>query len=850
MSSRRTLRNRSVFCLALAVLLATCGEARAQRRRGQGNVYPQPHLQSVFPLGLAVGETTDVTLRGSDLEGVTTLWFDHPGLRAFHLKGLTFRVSCAPGTPQGYHDVRAFGTYGLSNPRAVVVASRPGKLEVEPNNALDKPQDVALGDVIAGEIAALDVDCFAFQGKKDQRVILDLEAERLDSRLDATMHLLDPSGREIAESRDAVGLDPLLDVTLPADGRYVLKVHDVTYKGSTDHPYRLSLSAGPRLDAVVPVVARPGVETKFTLYGRNLGGEVVPGQLIDGRPVERVTVTLTPPALSSLDPSRPTEGLVGSAASPRRGFEATHTTASGRSNPLFVALTDDPVVIEKEPNDGGDQVQTVELPCDISGSFQTPGDMDVYRFRAKKGDVWWIEASAERIGSAADPSFLVQKVGEKGVTSDLGSGEDQPDKGAKARFDTATVDAALRWTAPEDGLYQVAINDLYSSQRGDLWLSYRMQIRPERPDFHVFILPDSPNQPDALTLAAGGRALAYVLVVRTDGLVAPIRVEAVGLPEGVRMDPVTVAPNESLTPVVFEAAPGAKPTAGTVRLKASARYGDRKEALDYVSSATRLGPDLSHEVLAGGIVWPTQNAQAQSSPARLTRGFAVGVSGEAPLAVTARPDVAEVTPGGLLALDLSVARKAGFNEAVTVTLTDPPQGLAPPPPPLTIAKTADTGTFAMTVPTGLRPGIYTVVLQAAGPYPFSKDPNAKTKPNVNLTEPTNRVSLVVRPSPAAVTVNAAGGGNLKAGGSLDVEVKITPKEGAKGPFEVSLAAPPALKLKAGTASAEAGKPVKLSVSAAADAPVGAAAGVAVRVKVPVQGSTVEVLQPLALTIAK
>jgi hypothetical protein len=44
--------------------------------RGQ---LPQPRLTSLARAGMRAGETVEVTLRGTDLEGVTRLWFDHPG---------------------------------------------------------------------------------------------------------------------------------------------------------------------------------------------------------------------------------------------------------------------------------------------------------------------------------------------------------------------------------------------------------------------------------------------------------------------------------------------------------------------------------------------------------------------------------------------------------------------------------------------------------------------------------------------------------------------------------------------------------------------------------------------------
>ena len=47
---------------------------------------------------------------------------------------------------------------------------------------------------------------------------------------------------------------------------------------------------------------------------------------------------------------------------------------------------------------------------------------------------------------------------------------------------------------PEDGLYQVAISDLYASQRGDPRLTYRLLIRREQPDYRLSSCPTAPTR--------------------------------------------------------------------------------------------------------------------------------------------------------------------------------------------------------------------------------------------------------------------------------------------------------------------------------------------------------------------
>ena len=142
------------------------------------------------------------------------------------------------------------------------------------------------------------------------------------------------------------------------------------------------------------------------------------------------------------------------------------------------------------------------------------------------------------------------------------------------------------------------------------------------------------------------------------------------------------------------------------------------------------------------------------------------------------------------------------------------------------------------------------MLHGAGPYPFSKDPNAKSKPNVNLAEPSNPITLVVRPAPATVAVNTKGGA-LKAGGTLEIEVTVTRQNGSK---RRSTSRPgradgtEALGRAGRRASPE--KRRSSSSRRRPTAPLGAAAGVAVRATIPVRGEPVDVDAPAALTIAK
>lgn len=645
----------------VALLLSTASTARAQ--------LPLHRLQSVFPSGGRAGETVEVQITGADLEGVDGLWFDHPGLRAFQRKGPTFVVAIAPGTPSGYHDVRLVGPLGVSNPRAFVVGERPESREVEPNNTVEQANAIVNNSTANGRADAQpDVDHFAFEGKAGRRVVLDLAAERVDSRFDGVLTLFGPDGRELAASHDYFGPDPLLDVTLPADGRYVARVHDVVFNGSPDHGYRLTVHDGPQQGASLALLGSTAVR---------------------------------PP-----DPT-------------------------------------DPIALEVEPNDLA-HPQTIAPPCDVSGRFGEVGDVDVYRFAAKKGDVWWIEAMAERLGSPADPSFVVQRIMPQGPPQDSAFGDDltDPTSAGNPRFPTASVDASVRWIVPEDGTYQVVLSDLYQSQRGGPRFSYRLNVRPERPDFRLFVVPDDAAQPGAIVVRAGGRTTATLVVNRIDGFNGPIRVEASELPGGLSVDPVVIGPGQFTAPLVVTAATDCKSINAPIRLTGRALSGDRKEVLDFTPGASKVRAEATHEALPGSLVWPPMGGQGPvAAPARLTHGLVVAVRETAPLRLTATPSEIVVPPNTTANVQVEATRHPTVTEAIQVTATDLPPNMGAAS--VSIAKGANAATLALTVPANVPPGRYTILLRGTAPFPFSKDPNANPKPNVNATEPSNPITLTI-----------------------------------------------------------------------------------------------------------
>ena len=105
-----------------------------------------------------------------------------------------FEITIRSNVPTGVYEVSAGGLYGLSNPRIFVVGSQDETQEAEPNNSLEKANDLVLGRIVNGTSgSATDVDVYRFQGKRGPTHRGDVPGRR--SRL---AHV---SGGRVADSR-------------------------------------------------------------------------------------------------------------------------------------------------------------------------------------------------------------------------------------------------------------------------------------------------------------------------------------------------------------------------------------------------------------------------------------------------------------------------------------------------------------------------------------------------------------------------------------------------------------------------------------------------------------------------
>ncbi|OYV86388.1 MAG: hypothetical protein B7Z73_11850, partial [Planctomycetia bacterium 21-64-5] len=624
----------------------------------------------------------------TDLDGADRLVFTHPGITAKQVileptefdpqprpADGKFTVSIAADVPPGMYEVRTVGKYGVSNPRYFVVDTRPEVNETEPNSRVDQANEVPSGGVVNGVSGGADQDFFQFPAKKGQRLLIDCRARRIDSRLDPMLVLYDAHGNELASAHDGSHRDTLLDYTVPADGLYVVEVHDFIYGGGPDYFYRLAVNTGPHVDFIFPPAGLPGTNQAYQFYGRNLpGGQPVPALTIDGQPLEVVNASIALPMAAEGD-RLPAGTLIEPAASGIDAILYRLPSPQGLSNPVLVSLATAPVVPEKEPNNGAAQGQKIAPPCEVVGQFYPVGDHDWFTFDAKKGDAYVIEVVSQRLGESTDPYLMVEQVivdkNGKVQTKELQQADDNMLNSGGFDFATTHDDPCFRFAAPDDGTYRILLRDLYSSSRGDPRFVYRLAVRNEQPDFRLAALarfPGSqPNQQQSLVwspyLRKGGSDAIEIVAFRRDGFDGEIVVTAEGLPPGVTAAPVTIGPGRNSAALILTAADNAAATVAPFRVVGKSKIGTS---------------EVTHAARAASIVWAGQPGQFNAR-SRLSGELVLAVSENepAPFTLQAVGSVLEMSRAGKIEIPVSMTQHGDFKGNVTLSAVGLPPNIQP-----------------------------------------------------------------------------------------------------------------------------------------------------------------------------
>lgn len=308
--------------------------------------------------------------------------------------------------------------------------------------------------VVNGQISSGTVDRFRFTAKKGQRLVIqswarDLVpymADAVPGWFQPVMALFDAGGAEIAFVDDyRFHPDPVILCEIPADGEYVLIIHDAIYRGREDFVYRISIGETPFITSIFPSGGRVGVDTEVKLKGWNL----------------------------------PAETMVFSGAGKEAGvYPLVVKDKAGRmSNRIPFALDDLP-----ETRIAGDSASPanphpVKLPVMINGRIERPGDRRAFKFEGKAGESVVAEVIARRLDSPLDSVLVLSDAS----GTPMAFNDDWEDPGIG--LNTHHADSYIRATLPSNGVYTVHLRE--AQHRGGEKYVYRLRISPPRPDFEL-----------------------------------------------------------------------------------------------------------------------------------------------------------------------------------------------------------------------------------------------------------------------------------------------------------------------------------------------------------------------------
>src|SRR5438045_1781588 len=152
---------------------------------------PVARLTSIFPPSAQIGATNEVTVAGSDLDDLRELRFSTAGISASLKDGSHFTITVATNVGTGIYEARVIGRFGASNPRAFVISKEPQIQNAGTNKSASTAQLIEINSAIVGRASAAAADFFKFKAAKDQRITVQCECGRIDSRMEPVLTLLD-----------------------------------------------------------------------------------------------------------------------------------------------------------------------------------------------------------------------------------------------------------------------------------------------------------------------------------------------------------------------------------------------------------------------------------------------------------------------------------------------------------------------------------------------------------------------------------------------------------------------------------------------------------------------------------
>lgn len=595
----------SFSSMLLAALLCGVSLSFESVSRAQSVGLPAPRLLTTTPMGAKVGSQVDVTISGEHIDDADELTFSDQRVKATRKMNAAgqpeankYVVTIAADCPVGIHEARVMTRLGISSSRAFSVGTLDEVSQTKPNTTLVTAMELKVNSICNATMTNRAVDHFVFEGRKGQRVIVDCATRGIDSKLDATVIIADAAGRDLVVERRGGALD----FTVPEDGKYVIKVHELTFKGGQAYYYRLGV-----------------------------------WELPVGAPIVRLPTTKPVNSFSW-----PPQGLKEEADLAEVEPNNDRTKAQKISLPCDIAGSFFPAadvdVFEFEAKKG--DVWWVEV---ASERFGLPTDPSILvQHVARTGDT-------EKTTDVAEFSDIPSPV----KVSSNGYAYDGPP------YNAGTADILGKLEIKEDGLHRLQITDLFGGTRNDPKNIYRLVIRKAAPDFalvtwamHMELRNGDRNALSKPLALRGGATMALeVIAIRRDGFDGDIDLAMEGLPEGVTASGLKIPAGQSRGLILVTANQNAPRAIGSGT---------------FFGRATINGEAVTRPCRLASFAWPIPDSWGEIPRPRLMADVPVSVSGLefAPITISPPKEMQTVTAGEKLTIPLLHTRRSEFSGAV------------------------------------------------------------------------------------------------------------------------------------------------------------------------------------------
>lgn len=601
-------RRRQAVSLVLAWLAIRSAPASAQA------------LSHLLPSALQRGTTTIVTCYGQGLAPAKTLWTSFKAEVKPHGPpaadgSLAFAITLPADAPLGVHGARLIGEYGISDPKLLVIDDLPVQVKSPSAGTLESPQKLSLPATVDAVCLPEHADFYSISVAAGQQVAFEVVGNRLGTDVDPIVRILTKEGRELLSRDNDEGLafDCRFEHVFKDAGEYLIEVRDTRYQGGGHWTYHLRVGDFPTARVAYPSSGRRGRWVTVAFPGKH-ATDVAP-------------MDLEVPA----DPAQP---MVTLAARGAQGSAWVPFVPDDRDQQL-----------ELEPNDTLAEANAFSLPRTLHGRLLEPGDVDCYRFLATKGQAILFRSDTRRIASPADLYVrILDAAGNQMAAAD----------------DNGADDAQLRFTAPAEGAYVLAVEDL--NRRGGLPFIYRIECTPGPSDFSLRASADQivVAQGSTVPLMVAADRLGYGGPIEASLKLDGVDPAAVGL----ALAPASIPGAQA--PATVSASPGAPLGVYTLEIRGNATIGDKPVCRSAEFSAL-VAPKLNN---------------IRSLPPAIVREIPVLVTPRPYFELTARVEAAAVGRFVKTPLVVAAAKDKFFDEEIKVEVDQLPPNVAVAPKPI------------------------------------------------------------------------------------------------------------------------------------------------------------------------